>query len=359
MVKYAIAMLCMLKDDYVLGACISSYALKQLIKESIHKNNIDLIIMCDKYIYKKYGKLLSNYFNKVILINLHHFNWINGYQHLSKTIAKKYAWLNYSVNKWQCLKYDEYDKLLFIDIDILPMKKEFYNIFFNSTPCFHHIFQESMGRHDIDMKKCINNYKTVDILKKYNSFYDYINNNKDYVYNKKSGMGGYTIDGGIVLLKPDKKVYEKYKEFVYRTFEKGLYTFKTSGPDETTLFYFYQKIVGNESYRICDEYLVVPWDSPELAKTTMAYNYIQFIKPWLKPAFLSWPEELLWRKIYNIMPKNGDIKQLFKKTLVYGYDIYLKLDTRQRTKWFNKTNEKDIKEPTYEKIRTIEKKMNI
>lgn len=355
MVKYAITMLCMLKDHYVLGACISSFAHKQLIKTSIHKNNIDLIIMCDKYIYKKYGRLLSHYFDKVILINLHHFDWASTYRHLTENIAKKYSWLNYSINKWQCLKYDEYEKLLFIDIDILPIKKEFYNIFFNSTPCFHHIIGH-MNRKDIDMKECKNNYKTVDILKKYNSFYDYIYNNKDYAYSKKSGMGGYSINGGIVLLKPDKKIYAKYKEFVYRTFEKGMYSFNLSGPDETTLFYFYQKICGKESYRICDEYLVVQWDSPEIAKKAMAFNFIQFIKPWLKPTFLSWPEELLWRKTYDIMPKEGNIEKLFKKVIVDGYNLYLETDNKG--KYYAYTDAKEIENPTYEKIIEIEQKQH-
>jgi hypothetical protein len=191
------------------------------------------------------------------------------------------------------------------------------------------------------------------MLQKYSSFSDYINNNKDYVYSKISGMGGYTVNGGIALLKPDKNIYAKYKEFVYRTFAKGMYTFKTSGPDETTLFYFYQKIVGNESYRICDEYLVVPWDSPEVAKKAMAFNYIQFIKPWLKPTFISWPEELLWRKIYDIMPKNSDIKKLFKKILIDGYNIYLK--TENKKKYYASTTVKELQNPTYDIIREVEK----
>jgi len=358
MVKYAITMLCMLKDHYVLGCCISSFAHRQLIRKSVYIDDIDLIIMCDQYIYDKYASLLSRYFDHVKLIKLHHLERAADYR-LSEIAAKKYSWFGYSINKWQCLKYDEYDKILFIDIDILPMKKEFYNIFANDTPCFQHINQINMYRKDIGESRCVNNSKSIDILKKYNSFYDYIYKNMDYIYSKKRGMGGYTINGGIVLLKPDKKVYDRYKEFVYKTFGKGMYSFRTSGPDETTLFYFYQKIYGRKSYRVCDEYLVVTWDSPELVKKALAFNYIQFIKPWLKPTFLSWPEEILWRNIYEIMPKKGGIKKLFKKVIVYGYNLYLESDNKEKYFVPTAANIADINEPTYNKIIKLEKKLAV
>ena len=321
MTKYAIAMLCMLNFHYVLGACIAAYAHRLMINQCLYKNEIDLLIMCDKHIYKKYGKLLGRYFDKVILINLHHFDWIPEYHHLSENFAKKYTWLNYCVNKWQCLKYDKYDKLLFIDIDILPIKKEFYNIFLNSTPCFHHIIDKELIREDTNETTCVNNFKSIDVLNKYPTF------NKD--------------------------IYAKYKEFVYKTFEHGMYSFNTSGPDETTLFYFYQKIHGNMSYRLCDEYLVIPWHDKEKAKTAMAYNYTQFTKPWLKPTFLSWPEELLWRKIYVTMPKKKDIIKLFKKVLVHGYNLFLKSDKKNKH-YANAKKHQIIDNFTYDKIIEME-----
>ncbi len=46
-----------------------------------------------------------------------------------KIIDKYLDWMRYSINKWQVLQYDEYDKILFCDIDLLSISKDFYNIF--------------------------------------------------------------------------------------------------------------------------------------------------------------------------------------------------------------------------------------
>lgn len=54
----------MLKDHYVIGACINAYTNKAML-HALNINNIDLVIMCDDYIYDKYVDILSIYFDKV------------------------------------------------------------------------------------------------------------------------------------------------------------------------------------------------------------------------------------------------------------------------------------------------------
>ena len=62
----------MLKDHYVVAACISAFAHKSIIN---HYNlDIELIIMCDEYIYKKYKSILKYYFDKVKKIDLIKYN---------------------------------------------------------------------------------------------------------------------------------------------------------------------------------------------------------------------------------------------------------------------------------------------
>ena len=50
-------------------------------------------------------------------------------------IIRKYSeWMKYSISKWNIFKYDQFDKILFLDIDILTINKNFYNIFNLKTP---------------------------------------------------------------------------------------------------------------------------------------------------------------------------------------------------------------------------------
>ena len=57
----AIFMLCFLKDHYVLGACIGAFTHREFIKKL--NLNIELIILCDDYIYTKFYNLLKLYFD--------------------------------------------------------------------------------------------------------------------------------------------------------------------------------------------------------------------------------------------------------------------------------------------------------
>jgi len=100
----------MLKEQYVIGACINAFANRY----PIHKRNIpaDLIIMCDKMIYDNWGDVLKKFYDKVIKIKLKHFDMTESY----KYAKNKYDWLSYSINKWQIMNYDEYDKILFCDV---------------------------------------------------------------------------------------------------------------------------------------------------------------------------------------------------------------------------------------------------
>jgi hypothetical protein len=63
--------------------------------------------MVDDKIYDNYKKELEEYFDKVILINLIEMKLNPEY----KVINKYSKWMKYSINKWQILNQDEYDKI--------------------------------------------------------------------------------------------------------------------------------------------------------------------------------------------------------------------------------------------------------
>ena len=59
----------MLKDHYVIGACINAFINRALLKTN-NINNIKLVIMCDDHIYDKYKNTLKKYFDEVVKIEL-------------------------------------------------------------------------------------------------------------------------------------------------------------------------------------------------------------------------------------------------------------------------------------------------
>ncbi len=114
---------------YIPGACASAFTHRKFIEKN--KFDIKLIVMVDKKIFT-YKKELEKYFDEVILIEMFEVKLNPEYY-----IIEKYSkWMKYSINKWHVLKMVKYEKILFIDIDILPIKKSFYDIFKNNTPGF-------------------------------------------------------------------------------------------------------------------------------------------------------------------------------------------------------------------------------
>ena len=62
---------------------------------------------------------------------------------------------------------------------------------------------------------------------------------------------------------------------------------------------------------------------------------MSFVKPWTKPKFLSWDEEILWRDIYDNMPHRDKLEILFKNTLDESINIYLAHNNKGRKKYYN------------------------
>lgn len=301
--KYAIVFLCMLKDHYVIGACIAAYTHRCFINR-LNNKNISLVIMCDDYIYGKYKDLLKIYFDKVKKIKLDKYTIDNDWKYAKE---KYESWVAYATNKWQCLKYIKYDKILFLDIDILPAKLEFYNIFNLSSPAVLRCRTEKTF-------KC--NEKIIDDIGK---------TYKDFVINKADTLG--TIDGGIVLLTPNKKTYKRYKKMTDKIFKKAMYSSSNSFPDETSLFYFLNKKF--DVYNICKEYCQIPWEvkPKENIINLLSYNYNGFYKPWIVGRSLCFPEQQIWHDIYDKLNINKQLTELYNISLLEHYEkIFLTLN---------------------------------
>lgn len=329
--KYAIVMFCILKDHYVLGACIAAYLHKLFIKKT--NKDIDLVIMCDDYIYKKYKSILSNYFDRVIQIKLRHFELSEKYEFAKHKYS---SWIGYSMNKWQCLNLTEYEKILFLDIDILPSSIKLYDLFSFNTPAIH--------IHHLSNHLCFNSRLVPKPTEKKLSYDEYIKNLYQYG----------SLDGGILLLKPNSDMYNKYVKMTDELFKDGAYGHNITAIDETSLFYFF---LANDIpiYDICVDYAVIPWDDSKYVQYAKSYNFLSFVKPWTKPKIISWKEEMIWRYIYDKMPKKDKLEKLFEKVITDSIDIYKSYDERQKSRYYNLEYVKKYREE-FEQISRLDKK---
>jgi hypothetical protein len=346
----AIVMLCMLKYHYVLGACISAYTHRSFI----HNDDVELVIMCDDIIYNKYKDLLQHYFDKVIKIDLIEFPRALSYNYKFVSETGKYDWITKSLSKWQCLSLTDYDKILFIDIDIIPIRKNFYNILNLNAPTVSVYYR-------LDINSTI--YKDMDTVKQYyerDNIFNRFNTYKEYIDNSSHL---YSIDGGLVLLKPDMNLYNKYIKFINKTYKNGIYSMMLSGPDETSLFYF---LIKEEKYPLVlidSKYSIIPWENDKnIIKEAYAYNFLSNVKPWLKTKITSWPEELIWRLLYINIPHYGSIEDLNKKVITkYFIDFYNKKNKDHYDKYYYKKNKNkfnELKNILKNNVTTMDDKFN-
>ncbi len=284
---------------YLPGACISAY----LHREFINKYNYDikLVVMVDEKIYE-YKKELEKYFDEVIKINFFEVKLNQKY-----FVIEKYSkWMKYLINKWQILKLTNYKKVLFIDIDILPIDKDFYKVFENRTPGF--LSQGVLKNNEIiEPKDMITNSNLNEIELNMNTCYKFSNN-----LNR-------SIDAGFVLLEPDIQLYNEYFKFIKECAgDNGYISLHTSGIDETTLlifFMFYKKI---PVYSISYQYAVIPWEKLNYNKNKVkGVNFLSLYKPWTLLPMLQWGEQNIWHKIgKKAFIKSNIVTEIYVKNLL-------------------------------------------
>jgi cell division protein FtsL len=321
--KNAIFMLIFSEPHYMIGAVIAASVHKKLLLD----NNImmDIVCMVDDNIYKYKDELLK-YFDRVILIDM-----IKIKLHNDLVIYNRYSkWMQYSITKWCILQYDEYDKILFCDIDLLPIDKQFYNIFnINSFGIFvtHKINTNSNQLHHTYVNKC-DNFNMIanksEFFETNDEIINYNNIPKDVILKQ-------SINATLLLAKPNKQLYNEYLDFIKLCeFNGGYNSFHGKGVDETTMFLFLIFYKEIECKYISCEYAIIPREfNNKYNYEIKAINYATVIKPWLKMPMLCFTDEIVWHKLIT--------KIIDKKSRIYT--IYLKNLISQLYKFINVYNE--------------------
>jgi hypothetical protein len=173
--------------------------------------------------------------------------------------------------------------------------------------------------------------------------------------------------------------YDNYIKFIREISEEGISQSPFSGIDETTLFYYYSKYKKEkEFFRICQEFLDIPWDVPWESKMdgtkkitdVYSYNYLSYVKPWKKAKFIAWEEEHLWSDIYQKMKKTKTLKKLHQETIkdglkeFFSYNNDFKAQKRYYNLYYkknysNELNSLNSENLTFDDIVNMEVKLNL
>ncbi len=286
-------------ESYIPGTIISAYIHKKYINK--FNLDIDLIVMVDEKIYKYKNELLI-FFDQVKKINLLEMNLSNNY-----FIFKKYSkWMKYSINKWQIMQYDEYDKILFLDADFLPLNDKFYEIFDFNTPAFNTYLACEEGA-EIPKTFFMNVSDINEIKKSPAKSYSNI------ALKLKS-----SINATVLLLKPDISMYNEYVNFIKEAEKQGYNSIIHSGIDETSLLLFFRYYKDIPVYCIPKKFSIAPWDDKNYDLDNIyGLNYVSLIKPWLRMPILQWGEENIW----HIIAKKA-LKESLKESSIIT-EIYI------------------------------------
>lgn len=288
---------------YLVGACLSAWVHRKFIEEK--GIGIKLVVMINEPIIK-YKDELEKYFDHIEIIELKQIKL-----HPDYFVIDKYSeWMKYSISKWGIFNLDQFDKILFIDIDILPINKDFYNVFDYNTPGI--IIKGLNELYDGIVKKEI-------VLR--DDFIDEFANKKilSNEYWNLSLKLKKSLDAGFVLIKPDKKLFLEYLNFIKICEDKKGYISKyDSGVDETTLLLFLLFYKNLKVYLIPYNYAPIPWEKNPYDKNKVkGINFLSLIKPWIKLPMIQFAEENIWHKIAKkALDKHSVITKLYLKYLI-------------------------------------------
>ena len=330
---------------YLIGAIVSAYSLKKL--NTKHK----IVLMYDKNLIKiatrngTPGVLISNkwadstelleipseltdIFDEIIPIDLIQLNSVLFGTVKQQQLYNK-TFNDYSINKWQCLNLIQYNKVCFIDSDIIFINKDYNefeldDIFNITTPagCFTNPFLDKFTR---QTKPGIRSYYTNEM----------ITNNNDIIPSNvilKSLKDSTVISGGMVLLTTKANEFDKLikyaksvsvkigKEIVYGN--KNCY----SGIDEQLISEYYASQNINWHY-IHQIYQMIPWHYKNWYPQLLNYNasiglHYYHDKPWELGQGNDWPDVVYWWNIYITLPDSLKtiLNEFIPQKLVSKYD---------------------------------------
>jgi alpha-N-acetylglucosamine transferase len=320
--NYAITTLLFGGDSYLPGILLLGSSIRKLMPKPYEKY-ITLCCMVTHDVSKEACELISKIYDRVIdvdylqippsLIKHKNPNTQNTY---SKTFTKL-----------RIFEMTEYDKVVFLDSDMLVLKKDFFSLFNLNTPAAVFLGKLSNNPSDRYFKEFKENGK---LFKQFQTKYcDWQHKNMilhgnlipyDKKYENEQISNGMNIETSVLLIKPSKYMMNEVNKYVENIRQKQI---KISGDTEMISRLFKDKMYAIEP-RFFGRW-VNPEEHPELVVLDL---YGSDGKPWDTTKF----KELI--KYIEV----GDVSYWWKMYMSVYKDVY--------SKWNNK-----MLDTLYEKIK--------
>lgn len=285
----AFVTLLMKNPHYVFGGLAMGYSLR------LTKTKHQITCMLTEDLYEEYHEVLETVFDKVFYIP-----YIT--QTIDKLGSKKQeeiygAWKNVSFTKWQCLALTEYEKICFLDADLLIVKN-IDHLLDLKTPaaCF---------------KNCWSDFGRFGSTTNYYEGIKYGDEIKESCI--RQGLAdGYVLVAHCVVLTPSAEAYTGFVAYMnggYKPFTKCI-----SMVDETSIT-DYMLQIGQTWTQLDYTYNTIPWHinktnveyDPEFKTVTFnppkILHYFNKEKPWIMPRG-KWDDIEIWWQYYDDMKKN-------------------------------------------------------
>ena len=257
--KYAYVFAMFLGDGYLLGVLTMAYSIFKT------KTKYDVVCMVTPDVSEDAKSKMKHIGIRVIDID---YIYTNPYFYLRPDIKKRYPHVEKFSTKWTCLNLTEYKKVFLLDVDMIVQRN------------IDHIFKLPAPATRIVLHAPTNTSHAQSGI--YGSFImedgdELPDDIADTFIYKKGGA----IDGGCLLLKPNKKIFKKLLKYL-----KNFDIRKTNavmGDDEISLFSFY---VQRQTQW---HYLGIRWSCKQWKykglcslSDSLILNFAGVEKPWVK-----------------------------------------------------------------------------
>ena len=222
--------LIMLNHSYMYGMMTMAKSLR--LSGTKHK----IVCMATRDIYDIYKNVLEIFYDDVIPIA--YIRYDNCALKSSKQETIYGTWKDFACIKWTCLSLLQYNKICFLDADLI-ITKNIDHLFELQSPagCFVNYWAEF---------KChVNLYKNI-------KFGEIIPNNS-----VKQGLRrGFVLNGHCVILNPSKELFAQFSKFIVETFDFN--TNCMSMVDEQALMQF-MNYIGKPWTQLNHAFNTIPW----------------------------------------------------------------------------------------------------
>jgi lipopolysaccharide biosynthesis glycosyltransferase len=279
--KYAYVCLVMKGDMYIPGAIVVAHSIKKTGTSN------DIICMVTPDVSPGGIKQLQIVFDYVQLVD-----YIEAKtKHLrNKKIEGRYgAWKSVAYTKWNLMKLIQYKKVMFMDADLVVVKN-IDSLFELQTPAG--TFSLSQAK-PFAKKGVYNPYKTV--------------MHGRHVDKKEimKGFESFVCIGTSLVITPDEKHFEAYIKMV-KSMEPFGFEWCYNGPDEQSIVWFYNNVLGVSWTHISQSYNMIPWKQkgwmPRGRNKPHVLHYVCEEKPWVLNRN-AWDDLALWWKYADDVEK--------------------------------------------------------